>query len=210
VTIPAVEGEPRNATRDALRKLGLKVSEREESSDTVGENRVIESIPSQGERVDKGSTVTLVISTGPERETVPDVVGRDRDQAESTLEDAGFKVSVTEKEDADKDPGTVLSQDPAGGTTVKKGARVTLTVPLEPQPSDNGDPAHTPPKPASDAAAPDPSPGEIRLDGFTPSGDNAAGPTLLPHPKGPDYESTIGRRPPHRSRRSQKSSPKSA
>jgi serine/threonine-protein kinase len=132
VTIPPLEGEPRNEVRKDLTKLGLKVQEREESSDTVGENRVIESIPGQGERVDKGSEVTLVVSKGPERATVPDVTGSTRDEAQSSLEDAGFTVSVKEVESEDKDPGTVLSQDPAGGTSAKKGSRVTLTVAKEP------------------------------------------------------------------------------
>ena len=56
----------------------------------------------------------LYVSTGAETVTVPDVVGTQLDAARTTLEGAGFTVTVTQKEDAKADVGTVLSQSPGG------------------------------------------------------------------------------------------------
>ena len=49
------------------------------------------------------------------------------DEATFTLEQAGFQVTTTPKEDESVDEGTVLAQDPAGGTKQQKGTTITLT-----------------------------------------------------------------------------------
>ena len=77
--------------------------------------------------------MTLVISSGKERVTVPGVVGQDIDDARGTLDDLGLKVSTKEVASDSQDPGTVLTQDPAGGATVAKGSSVTLTVAKAPE-----------------------------------------------------------------------------
>ena len=61
------------------------------------------------------------------------MVGKDRDEAERLLEARGLQVSFTEREDEDKEPGTVLAMSPAAGTEVEKGATVTLTIAKEPK-----------------------------------------------------------------------------
>jgi serine/threonine-protein kinase len=133
VTIPDLRGQGRRAARAKLQQLGFGVTEREQPDDAVGENRVIETSPSASGQLEKGQTVTLVVSTGKERVQVPDVTGRPRDEATSTLEAAGLHPVVREQESGDKDPGTVLSQDPPSGKGVRKGTTVTITVAKEPQ-----------------------------------------------------------------------------
>jgi len=128
VSIPAVNGEGRQAARRALTALGLKVSEREQPSDEVGQNRVLETVPGNGERVDTGTTVLLRVSSGPQMTGVPSVVGKNVDDATATLEDAGFVVATKEQVSADGAPGTVLAQSPGAGGSVARGVRVTLTV----------------------------------------------------------------------------------
>ena len=54
------------------------------------------------------------------------------DEATFTLEQAGFQVTTTPKEDESVDEGTVLQQDPAGGTKQQKGATITLTIAVGP------------------------------------------------------------------------------
>jgi serine/threonine-protein kinase len=131
VAVPPVVGLTLASAQGRLDKVGLKSGEREENSGTVEKGRVISASPGEGEKVDKGSTVTLVVSSGPEQADVPDVTGRSFDEAQSTLQNAGFKVNRTDKE-SDKDPGTVLSQNPKGGTQADVGATVALTVAKEP------------------------------------------------------------------------------
>ena len=59
---------------------------------------------------------------------VPKVVDKKREEAQKTLNEAGFKVGVEEKESTDKDKGVVLSQSLKGGSKVERGSRVTITV----------------------------------------------------------------------------------
>ena len=131
VAVPQVVGLTLASAQGRLDNAGLKSGQREENSGTVEQGRVISASPGEGEKVDKGSTVTLVVSSGPKQADVPDVTGRSFDEAQSTLQNAGFKVNRIDKE-SDQDPGTVLSQNPKGGTQADAGATVALTVAKEP------------------------------------------------------------------------------
>jgi eukaryotic-like serine/threonine-protein kinase len=128
VAVPQVVGLTVSSARGRLDKAGLRPSEREENSDTVEKGRVISVSPTEGTKVDKGSSVTLVVSSGKPQADVPDVTGKSFDEAQSTLQAAGFKVTRTDKETTTKDPDVVLSQNPKGGTQVDSGTTVALTV----------------------------------------------------------------------------------
>ena len=127
VAVPQVVGLTVSSARGRLQKVGLEASEREQNSDTVAAGRVISVSPPEGQKVDKGSSVTLVVSTGKPQVQVPDVVGKSFDEAQSNLQAAGFKVTRTDKE-SDKDPGTVLSQNPSSGGRIDAGSTIALTV----------------------------------------------------------------------------------
>ena len=61
--------------------------------------------------------------------TVPDVSSLDVGTATSTLSDSGFKPKVAYQDVTDPSlDGTVLSQNPGGGTEAKPGTTVTITV----------------------------------------------------------------------------------
>jgi serine/threonine-protein kinase len=126
--IPLVQGLPADEAEARLREAGFPSERRAEFSDTVKNGRVIETSPSAGSNVRKGTTVTLVVSRGKEKVQVPDVVGSSREDAERTLQDAGFQVSASEEESEDEDPGTVLRQDPAAGAQIAKGKTVSIVV----------------------------------------------------------------------------------
>ena len=123
-TIPFVRGSPRAAAERKLKAAGFKVDVRREYNDDVPANRVIETSPSERSRLERGRTVTLVVSRGSRKVEVPGVVGETRDEAERLIEGRELQVSVTEREDADKEPGTVLAQTPAAGTEVAKDSTV--------------------------------------------------------------------------------------
>jgi beta-lactam-binding protein with PASTA domain len=126
--VPDLTKQPLSAAKKKLTDLGFTTTEERETSDTVTENHVIETRPTVGTSMDKGSNVTIVVSSGKQRVTVPKVTDLDQDEARSTLEALGFQVTTTPKETADQDPGTVLTQAPAANTKAAKGATVTLTV----------------------------------------------------------------------------------
>jgi serine/threonine-protein kinase len=126
--IPLVQGLPADEAEERLREAGFRSERRGEFSETVRNGRVIETSPSEGSSVRKGTTVTLVVSRGKEKIAVPDVVGSSREDAERTLQDAGLQVSASEEESEDQEPGTVLSQDPAAGAQIAKGKTVSIVV----------------------------------------------------------------------------------
>jgi beta-lactam-binding protein with PASTA domain/predicted Ser/Thr protein kinase len=131
--IPDVEGKTRREARRELVRAGFRVRERREPSDDVERGLVIESVPAAGSQVEVGSTVTIVLSTGPEQVTVPDVVGRSLGAARAELEDAGLGVEVVREETTEAEPDTVLGQSPEAGSEVDEGSTVTLTVAREPE-----------------------------------------------------------------------------
>jgi serine/threonine-protein kinase len=131
--VPNVVGQPVKAATKALEEAGFKVDRQDAASEDVPKGRVISTTPAAATPIDVGSTVILTVSTGREKGKVPDVVGQDREDARAQLEQAGFVVDATEQEDADHEPGTVLSQNPAAGTELTQGKTVTITVAKEPE-----------------------------------------------------------------------------
>ena len=111
-----------------MEEAGFKTDIRREASDSVDEGRVISTQPGENTQLQKGKTVVLVVSEGPEQVSVPDLVGDQEDDARSALADAGLKADVSEEESEDQDPGTVLRQDPGSGKQVDKGSTVKLVV----------------------------------------------------------------------------------
>jgi eukaryotic-like serine/threonine-protein kinase len=141
VTVPTVAGfaEKRAVrelskagcgTREDTNLCGFKVEVRDEASDRFEEGDAIRTSPQGGTSAEVGSRVLLFVSTGPQQVEVPDVIDLERESAEATLNRAGLGFTIREEE-SDSDPGTVIAQDPVGGTVVDKGSRVELTVAKE-------------------------------------------------------------------------------
>lgn len=129
VTVPGVSGQTEANARAALEAAGLKVGTVSEAkSDTVPSGSVISQTLSQGSKVAKGTTVNLVISSGPNKVKVTDVIGHEVNRATSELQGDGFQVSVKEEYDSELRSGLVISSSPAEGTYVEPGSTVTITV----------------------------------------------------------------------------------
>jgi eukaryotic-like serine/threonine-protein kinase len=126
-TVPGVLGQKQKDAEKAMKDAGFQTDVRKEASDSVPKGRVISTSPPENSQLEKGSTVVLVVSSGPEQVAVPGVVGRSEDEARSTLEAAGLRAEVSQEESTAEDPGTVLRQDPASGK-VDKGSAVKLVV----------------------------------------------------------------------------------
>ena len=138
MSVPKVEGSTEEEATKILEDAGFKVEVERKYDDSVREGRVIWQSP-LNDKVKPGSTVKIAVSQGPEPDPeveVPNTIGSSRDNAKSTLENAGFKVNVQEETSSDVEKGKVISQDPAGGSA-KKGSTVTIVVskgPATPQP----------------------------------------------------------------------------
>ncbi|HMU79078.1 MAG TPA: PASTA domain-containing protein, partial [Microthrixaceae bacterium] len=129
VEVPDVVGKPRAEAEAALTAAGLKVTVNEVESEEAATGTVIAQNPAARTEVDRDSMVTLDVAKSPGEETVPDVAGQNLQNAQAQLRAAGFKIAATkEAASATVASGLVISTDPAGGTTAKKGAAVTITV----------------------------------------------------------------------------------
>ena len=126
LTVPSLGGMTADAAKTAIEGLGLVATPTEAFSDTVAEGQVISQQTNEGTILHRGDTVAYTVSKGPEKVAVPDVVGRQRQEARTILENAGF--SVQEEAILGGFFGTVRATDPAGGTMVKKGSVITITI----------------------------------------------------------------------------------
>lgn len=127
-TVPKVVGMEKDKAVKALEDAKLKVEIVEESSKKVQEGYVISQETSPDTEAFAGDTIKIHVSTGVEKATVPDVIGKSQADAKKTLEAQGFVVAVTTSEDSSKGNGIVLKQSLDSGKTVEKGSTVTITV----------------------------------------------------------------------------------
>ncbi|MFW5474826.1 Stk1 family PASTA domain-containing Ser/Thr kinase [Knoellia sp. CPCC 206450] len=127
--VPAVVGKPVAAAESALRVAHLDPARREGFSETVAKGVVISSTPKATEEVRRGTTVTLVVSKGPERYAVPTLAGASVAEATERITGANLVLGeVTEKFDEKVPEGQVIASDPKAGTSLKRGTTIALTV----------------------------------------------------------------------------------
>lgn len=125
VSVPNVVGDSQSDATSALKSDGFSVNVVQSSSSSVEKGYVISSNPSAGTSADKGSTVTITVSTGPASVSVPNVVGYDESSAETALKNAGFGVSVTTETSSTVAKGKVISQS---ATSATSGSTITIVV----------------------------------------------------------------------------------
>ncbi len=126
--VPDVLQQTEGSARQELQAEGFEVQVNEAPSDDVEEGLVSAQDPSPSVEAPVGSTVTITVSTGPEQVEVPGVEGEEEDTARQILEDAGFQVQVEEVPGPPPEDGTVVDQDPDGGTEADRGSTVTIVV----------------------------------------------------------------------------------
>ena len=129
VTVPSVVGKDENAAKSAITAAGLTVGTvSEASSDTVESGLVISQSPSANSETESNGKVNIVLSSGPNKKKVTDVIGHESSRAQSELAGDGFKVEVKETYSDDMRAGLVVSTSPDRGTYVQPGSTVTITV----------------------------------------------------------------------------------
>src|SRR5207253_6244073 len=95
---------------------------------TVTQGDVITQDPTGQSHANKGSTVTIVVSTGPPKVAVPDLHGLTPDQASSALQQVGLVLGTQTTRNSTVTKGTIFAQDPTPDTKVAKGTAVDVTV----------------------------------------------------------------------------------
>ena len=127
---PDAYGLTQEAAAARLEAAGLEAEVDPEGafSETVAPGLVVEQDPDPGDRVRDGGEVLLVLSRGPDRRAVPEVVGRPEAEARAALQAAGLAVGGVTQDFSEVAVGSVVRTDPAVGARLKPGTSVALVV----------------------------------------------------------------------------------
>jgi serine/threonine-protein kinase len=133
VTVPNVVGQNGAAAKSLLESdvFGFAVTISTEANDSVPAGSVIRTNPAVDAAVDKGSALTLFVSSGPTQVAVPPAIGLKEDQARALIASKGLITAPVIFQDVpfgSANDGRVLSINPAPGTLVNSSSTVTMTV----------------------------------------------------------------------------------
>jgi serine/threonine-protein kinase len=128
VEVPDVTGLSRDSAENLLTDAGLEVAVVERESQEPQDD-VISQNPAAATKVDRGSTVTITVSKGIEKVSVPNVVGLSRRDALTQLGDVGLTASPRQVDVTDpSQDGVVIDQRPSAGIEIEKGKQVVIMV----------------------------------------------------------------------------------
>ncbi|MCI1634881.1 Stk1 family PASTA domain-containing Ser/Thr kinase [Bifidobacterium sp.] len=131
VAVPEITSQMSAArAQEKIESAGLVFQEKQDTNSTEPQGTFTKQSPKAGNQVEKGSTVTVWFSAGPQSVKVPDVTGKSQDEARQELESEGFTVgstaSVEDSGTVEKDH--VTRTDPAAGQSLAKGSSVLLYI----------------------------------------------------------------------------------
>ena len=130
ITVPDLRDYEINYIKDLLTQKGLNWSIDEEYSENIKSGYLIDQYPERDTEVEKGSTIQLTVSKGPEVKlvTVSNYIGENVDKAKSDLEGLGLVVALQEQEtDRESEDGIVINQSLVNGNKVSEGTKIILT-----------------------------------------------------------------------------------
>lgn len=127
--VPNVSGKSQSDAIKELEDAGFvpKVSGYETSTE-FGKDEVISTNPAGGTMAPEGSEVGMLLSSGEDKPTIPEVVGKSRSDAESQLSQLGLIVTVEEEYNDSYGEGKVFYQSKAAGTRVPEGTTIVIKV----------------------------------------------------------------------------------
>jgi len=133
--MPALASTSQAQAQQIAGANGFQVEVRQAYSETVPKGMVISTDPSAGTKVLRNSTVTAVVSRGPERHAMPSLVGLNREQASQAITGARLAVGeVTETWHDTVPQGIVATVSQAPGTSLKPDTRIDLVISKGPKP----------------------------------------------------------------------------
>ena len=128
VAVPDVAGTDEAAATTALHNAGFATNIDRQNSSERPEGTVISTDPKGGTKADKGSTVTVTVSSGPATAQVPTVGGLSRKSARARLHNAGFDIEERTEASDTVPSGKAIRTSPPSGTTQQKGSTVILLL----------------------------------------------------------------------------------
>lgn len=109
-------------------ETGIKVEIRSRELSEQAEGIVLNQDPVEGTKIDKGSTVYVVVSLGKETVELPNVVSMLSSEATKTLETNGIKYTIEKRFSDSVEDGRVISTDPEAYTEITSDTTVTVYV----------------------------------------------------------------------------------
>ncbi|MDX6198979.1 MAG: eukaryotic-like serine/threonine-protein kinase [Actinomycetota bacterium] len=128
IATPSVVGISQQDATLALANKGLQVGDVTQKFDPKPAGTVLSQSPEAGFLVGKGGSVDLTVSKGLEMTVVPQIIGQSQQEAEAALKDAKLVIGQVITRDVNLPAGQVLQMQPAPGTQVPAGTKVTLVV----------------------------------------------------------------------------------
>ncbi|RDI48342.1 Stk1 family PASTA domain-containing Ser/Thr kinase [Nocardia mexicana] len=130
VAVPDVSNKSSQQAQNELKNAGFNVSTQDKADSKVAIGNVIGTQPISGSRADKGSTVTVLVSKGPEQVPVPQLAQQTLQQAEQQLKASNLRMDSEIKRDwsSVEDKDKVIKQEPTPGSRIDAGSTVTITL----------------------------------------------------------------------------------
>ncbi len=131
IEVPNLVGMTTEEAEAELNELGLKMEVGEEvPSDEIEEGLIASQTPDEGETVEEGDTVTVMLSSGKPTGQVPSLVGRpyDEDSIRALLEASNYQLGSVTYQESDAEEGEIINQDPGAGTEAEEGTSVNVVV----------------------------------------------------------------------------------
>lgn len=130
VIVPSLAGLTTQEAKFQLEDLGLNLDiTRKEFSEDIPEGKVISSNPAGGGRIDPDGTVSVTISRGKERYSVPNLQGLKIAAAESLLKDNKLIVGEVIEEFSTEFPKDfIMRSAPAAGERIKRDSQVNIFI----------------------------------------------------------------------------------
>ncbi|WP_455352935.1 Stk1 family PASTA domain-containing Ser/Thr kinase [Streptomyces sp. SYSU K217416] len=127
IAVPDVQGLSFDEAKKQLEDKGFKVDRKSEVSDRTP-GTVINQNPKGDTSVQKGTEITLTVAKEAAKAQVPDLTGKNADQAKQALEAVGLALGSTTEVDSASPPGTVVQQSIQPGTEATAGSTVNIQI----------------------------------------------------------------------------------
>lgn len=134
VTLPDYIGRDYHQVEKLLEKQGFKVKLKKQFSDKMVDQILAQSPKPDKTVVPSETTVTLTVSKGVETFALTNLLGYSAEQLQAYADETGLNIRITEQKYSDTiEQDHVVSQNPAAGTTLSKGAEVTVITSKGPE-----------------------------------------------------------------------------
>ena len=129
VDMPNFVGKTLEEAQETADDLGLKLETTEVASSDVEEGKIVSQDPEYSEsKIEKGSTIKVNVSKGPEQNELPKLEGMKIEDARRTAETLGITLKEETENSDTVEAGVIIKQDTTVGTLVKSGDTVTVHV----------------------------------------------------------------------------------